>query len=269
MKRVLLISTIFAITSLFSDSVIISDERPTFQKRHTFNKTIKSEKPNKQSSSYHRKFKRDHHRYDKRYSSFNYDRDSYYDNEGYYYGYYDNSGYFFNNIFFEYNAQYSYHDRLYLRGYFQPHHKHRRVYRYHTVNNWNRVHCYREPNVIVSGYYYNSPSYYNGSRYNNQRHYQRDQGRVSHGRFSDNNSRRDYREAERRRDNFRSDYRNNYSNFNSRRGEYRSNSHRRDNGSLSRGRFSDKSNQRSSNRSYNRNSNHSNNKNRGHLQISK
>ena len=262
MKKILLISTIFALTSLFSDSVIISDERPTFQKRHSFNKNIDIQKNNPKASrsrkSSKRIFKRDHHRYDKRYRNFDYDRNSYYDEEGYFYGYYDNTGYFFNNIFFEYNAQYSYYDRLYIRGYFQPHHHHRRVYRYHNVNNWNRVHCYREPNVIVEGYYYDSPIYYGGSsHYNDTKYYEMDHGRVTHGRFSDHNSRRAYREVERRREDFRNDHRDNYSH--SRQGEYRSNSrrdnhrrdnHRRDNyrqnshrdhGHISRGRFSDKS----------------------------
>ena len=256
MQKILLISTIFALTSLFADSVIISDERPTFQKRHSFNKTIDIQIDSSTSSN--RTFRRDHHRYDKRYLNFDYDRNSYYDDEGYYYGYYDNTGYFFNNIFFEYNSEYSYHDRLYLRGFFQPHHHHRRVYRYHTVNNWNRVHCYREPNVIVEGYYYDT------------RYYERDHGRVTHGRFSDHNSRREYQEVERRREDFRNDYRNNYSH--SRRGEYRSHSRRRerhrrenyrensrrDHGHISRGRFSDKSSHRNHNKSSG-----------GHLSISK
>ncbi|CAA6799901.1 MAG: Unknown protein, partial [uncultured Sulfurovum sp.] len=57
-----------------------------------------------------RSFKADHHRYDKRYSTFDYDRHSYYNNDGYYYGYYDTTGYFFNNIFFSYNRNYSYND---------------------------------------------------------------------------------------------------------------------------------------------------------------
>ncbi len=255
MQKILLISTIFALTSLFSDSVIISDERPTFQKRHSFNKTIdiqiSSSKTSRNRKSSKQTFKRDHHRYDKRYLNFDYDRNSYYDDEGYYYGYYDNTGYFFNNIFFEYSVEYSYHDRIYLRGFFQPNHHHRRVYRYHNVNNWNRVHCYREPNVIVEGYYYDSPIYYGGSSYNDTRYYERDHSRVTHGRFSDHNSQREYQEVERRREDFRNDYRNSYSH--SRRGEYQSHSrdnHRRDNyrensrrdhGHISRGRFSDKS----------------------------
>lgn len=265
-KKIVLISTILTSTLLFSDSVIISDERPTFQKRHTFNKEIKEQKSSRKYSN--KKFRRDHHRYDKRYRSFDYDRDGYYNDEGFYYGYYDDSGYFYNNIFFEYNARYSYHDRVYRRGYFRPNYEQLRVYRYHTHNNWNRVHCYREPDVVVHGYYYDSPTYYRHS-YNNAhqtRYYdERDHGRVSHGRFSDHEDRRAYRQAENRRDDFREDNRyhqrrDNYRHRNNRREVHRDNRrHRRDHGHISRGRFSDKSS----------NKNHKNShKSNGYLRIS-
>jgi hypothetical protein len=106
-----------------------------------------------------RSFKKDHHRYDKRYSNFNYDRNGYYNDEGFYFGYYDTTGYFYNNIFFAYNSNYTYNDRHYRRGFFRVGHRHLRPYVYHSFNDWNRVHCYREPNVIVRGHYYNRNYY--------------------------------------------------------------------------------------------------------------
>ncbi len=101
-----------------------------------------------------KKFKKDDHRYEKEYRNFNYQQEGYYSDEGYYYGYYDNQGYFYNNIFFLYNNLYTHYDRMHHRGYFSPSHRHHRRYRYHSVNNWNRVHAYRDPNQIVYGYYY-------------------------------------------------------------------------------------------------------------------
>ncbi|HIP51615.1 MAG TPA: hypothetical protein EYG94_05945 [Campylobacterales bacterium] len=151
-------------------------------------------------------FKKDHHRYDKRYSNFDYDRNSYYNNDGYYYGYYDTTGYFYNNIFFDYDNTYTYNDRYYRRGHFRPGYNHRRHYVHHTFNDWNRVHCYREPNVIVSGHYYNRSHY--PQRYNN--HY-RSPSRMNvtrmNGRTSQNTS-RNY---------------NNRSNYSNRNNSYRSN----------------------------------------------
>jgi len=120
-------------------------------------------------------FKSDHHRYNKRYSNFNYDTEGYYNDDGYYFGYYNNSGYFFNNIFFAYNRNYTYNDRRYRRGFFRHGHHHHRRYIYHTFNDWNRVHCYREPNIIVRGHYYDR-AYYPRSHYrsnNYQSHYDR------------------------------------------------------------------------------------------------
>jgi len=133
-------------------------------------------------------FKSDHHRYDKRYRNFNYEREGYYNDEGLYFGYYDTRGYFYNNIFFAYNRNYSYNDRRYRRGFFRRGHQHHRPYVHHTFNDWNRVHCYREPNVIVRGHYddphyyptnshtnvvhnhyYNSPSRYNNPHHNHVR----------------------------------------------------------------------------------------------------
>lgn len=106
----------------------------------------------------HKTFKKDHHRYDKRYQNFNYDDDGYYNNDGYYYGYFDRRGYFFNNIFFTYNDEYTYSDRQYRRGYFRPHYTHHRRHHYHHDNHWNREHCYRQPNhIVVYEHYYEQP----------------------------------------------------------------------------------------------------------------
>ena len=131
-------------------------------------------------------FKADHHRYDKRFQDFDYDNNSYYNNDGYYYGYYNRNGYFYNNIFFTYNNLYTYDDRRYRRGYFIPRHHHHRAYRYHRVNDWNRVHCYREPNQMVNGHYYDQRYYPNRYRDNARmtmpkRHYNINQ---SHSRSS-------------------------------------------------------------------------------------
>lgn len=99
-------------------------------------------------------FRDDDHRYDKRYRNFNYDRYGYYDNYGYYFGYFDRVGYFFNNIFFLYDSNYTYYDRLHRRGNFRPNHPHFRKYRYSKVNNWNQDHRYRNDNERIYGHYY-------------------------------------------------------------------------------------------------------------------
>jgi len=111
-------------------------------------------------------FREDHHRYDKRYAHFDYENQGYYNDDGYYYGYYDNRGYFYNNIYFTYNNLYTYDDRCHRRGHFSYGYHHRRHYRYHRRNDWNQVHCYREPNVMVRGHYYDR-SYYPRTRYYN------------------------------------------------------------------------------------------------------
>ena len=139
-----------------------STQTPTYTKSYT--KTVV---PNSSVTNSHT-FKSDHHRYDKRYQNFDYDNQGYYNDDGYYYGYYDNRGYFYNNIFFTYSRLYSYDDRRYHRGQFLPRHHHHRTYRHHRINDWNRIHCYREPDHIVYGHYYDR-SYYPR---NHSRHYQ-------------------------------------------------------------------------------------------------
>ena len=127
----------------------------TMQPKAKMNRLTTRITPKKVKSS----FRKDSHRYDKRYSNFDYENNGYYNDEGYYYGYYDNRGYFYDNIFYVYDNQYTYYDRRHHLGYFAYSHHHHRPYVYHSFNNWNRVHCYREPNVIVYGHYY-EPTYY-------------------------------------------------------------------------------------------------------------
>jgi len=50
--------------------------------------------------------------------AYRYDRASFYDNEGYYYGYFNRSGYFFEDVFYRYDRSYSYRDRVKGRGLF-------------------------------------------------------------------------------------------------------------------------------------------------------
>ena len=96
----------------------------------------------------------DDHRYDNRYKNFDYNRNGYRDDFGYFYGYFDKVGYFYNNIFFTYDSRYTYYDRLHHRGYFKHNHPHYREYRYHKNNDWNRTRNYREVNKPIYGAYY-------------------------------------------------------------------------------------------------------------------
>ncbi len=182
---------------------------------------IKQEKKTLKRKS-NKSFKKNHHKFDKRYRDFNYERQGYYNNDGYYYGYYDQRGYFFDNVYFEYDSRYTYDDRHALRGHFQPRHSHQRVYHYYDYNNWNRTHCYREPKVIVREYYNSEPRYYNPPP---ERHYHyrpRDNGRIREGNL-----------RQERRDQYRN--------------EHRYNRHPRDTGHITHGRFRDKSIKRNKN----------------------
>ena len=107
-------------------------------------------------------FRSDDHRYDNRYKNFDYNRNGYRDDFGYFYGYFDRVGYFYNNIFFTYDSRYTYYDRLHHRGYFKPNKVHYRTYRYHDHNDWNRKHQFREVNKPIYGAYYDK-------NYNKQR----------------------------------------------------------------------------------------------------
>ena len=151
MLRVILIGFILLSVNIIADNhlgAIVSngEESTTIINSRGIKKDIKNHN--------YRGFRKDDHRYDRRYRNFDYNRYGYYNDDGLYFGYFDRHGYFFNNIYFEYNSRYPYQDRLYRRGYFSPHSHHYRRYIYYSDNDWNRVHRYREPNEIVYGYYY-------------------------------------------------------------------------------------------------------------------
>ncbi len=50
--------------------------------------------------------------------AYQYDRASFYDNEGYFYGYFNRHGYYFEDVFYRYDRYYSYRDRIRGRGLF-------------------------------------------------------------------------------------------------------------------------------------------------------
>lgn len=117
----------------------------------------------------------DDHRYNNRYKNFNYRKNAYYDDYGYYFGYFDRKGYFFNNIFFLFDSRYTYHDRLHKRGYFRPNHAHYRPYKHHKINNWNKIHKYRDLNRPIYGHYYekNKTRYYKHRKSKSDYHHRR------------------------------------------------------------------------------------------------
>jgi hypothetical protein len=236
MKKILVISS-FIFSALFADNSLGTPlSTPVLKPQHeikSYNKNVDNTPKAKPTYS-KRKFRKDDHRYDKRYNNFDYETHGYYNDEGYYYGYYDTTGYFYNNIFFTYNNRYTYYDREHLRGYFQPYHQHYRVYEYHRRNNWNRVHRYREPNCIIYGHYYDRPSYRNSYRsnsnyynnstrhYNNDRRYSRDTARMhtnrnsTYRRESDQRDNHYINDTPRYNEHRNSNYRNqNHSNHNS------------------------------------------------------
>ncbi len=215
MKKILFISSVL-ITSLLADNSLgtpitnntidkvitkqtittetIAKQTPSKTYTKSYTKTVVPTSNNVTDSH---SFKSDHHRYDKRFQDFDYNNEAYYSDDGYYYGYYDDTGYFYNNIFFTYSNVYTYNDRRYRRGYFIPRHHHHRTYRHHIVNDWNRVHCYREPDHIVYGHYYDHRYY--PSRYRDnarmtvpRRNYNRDYNHRSYNNSRNYNSSRSY-----------------------------------------------------------------------------
>ena len=50
--------------------------------------------------------------------AYRYDRASFYDNQGYYYGYFNRDGYYFEEVFYRYDRYYTYKDRIRGRGLF-------------------------------------------------------------------------------------------------------------------------------------------------------
>jgi len=181
MRNMLLLSILFS-SVLLADSSLEEEISVSVEKllKDIIEETIPSKKitntetnltKNLPSSNLKKRFRRDHHRYDKRYAHFDYEHQGYYNDDGYYYGYYDRDGYFYNNIYFTYNNLYTYEERSHRRGRFASRYHHHRRYRYHRRNDWNRVHCYYEPNAMVRGHYYTSyPSNYYGSDENHYRH---------------------------------------------------------------------------------------------------
>ena len=154
-------------------------------------------------------FRSDDHRYDNRYRNFDYNRNGYRDDFGYFYGYFDRVGYFYNNIFFTYDSRYTYYDRLNHRGYFKPNAGHYRTYRYHDHNDWNRKHQFREVNKPIYGAYYDRN--YNKQRivekqYNNKKEYENrnnsnHQNDRNYKEQKSNEKQRDYRNNSNQQDN--------------------------------------------------------------------
>lgn len=89
----------------------------------------------------HRPLYRDHqrtnsqrgYRYTKRgwTLAYRYDRASFHDSEGYYYGYFNRYGYFFEDVFYRYDRYYSHRDRLKGRGLFDGRYYMPANYRYY------------------------------------------------------------------------------------------------------------------------------------------
>ena len=53
--------------------------------------------------------------------AYQYDRASFYDDEGYFYGYFNRHGYYFEDVFYRYDRYYTYRDRVRGRGLFGRH----------------------------------------------------------------------------------------------------------------------------------------------------
>ena len=65
------------------------------------------------------------------YLAFRYDRASFYDQNGYYYGYFNRYGYYFEDIFYRYDRYYSYRNRVRGRGLFDHRYYMPANYRYY------------------------------------------------------------------------------------------------------------------------------------------
>lgn len=142
-------------------------------------------------------FRSDDHRYDNRYRDFDYNRNGYADDFGYYYGYFDRTGYFYNNIFFLFDNGYTYYDRLHRRGHFDSHHPHYRKYKFDKRNDWNRSKNYRNDGEIIYGHYYDRP---NNQKPNNYRN-----APKQNNNYNEHNKKANYQNNDRKPDN-----RNNY-----------------------------------------------------------
>lgn len=150
-------------------------------------------------------FRSDDHRYDARYRSFDYDRNGYGDDYGYYYGFFDRTGYFYNNIYFLFDSRYTYYDRLHHRGFFDSHHPHYREYRYYKNNNWNKERNYRNDREPVYGHYYERSSIPAHNNYNQHDDRRKDDrksyDRDNRGNRDSNNPYYNYDNSQKRDDN--------------------------------------------------------------------
>ena len=152
-------------------------------------------------------FKSDDHRYDNRYRNFDYNRNSYADDFGYYYGYFDRTGYFYNNIFFLFDNGYTYYDRLHRRGHFDSHHPHYRKYKFDKKNDWNRSRNYRNDGEVIYGHYYDRPNNQKPNNYRNEP--------KQNNNYNEHNKKANYQNNDKRPDNRQNndrkpDNRNNY-----------------------------------------------------------
>lgn len=128
--------------------------------------------------------------YQPKYPDFNYNRDSYYNDDGLYFGFFNQRGYYINDIYFEYRDRYGYYDRVHRRGYFRPHIKHVRYYDYYQDRRNDYIDngdCYMEKH-----HYYNR--YPNYRRHHPYRNHYRDDARVVEHRYDN----KDYRQEEQR-----------------------------------------------------------------------
>jgi hypothetical protein len=152
-------------------------------------------------------FRSDDHRYDNRYRDFDYNRNGYADDFGYYYGYFDRTGYFYNNIFFLFDNGYTYYDRLHRRGHFDSHHPHYRKYKFDKRNDWNRSRNYRNDGEIIYGHYYDRPNNQKPNNYRNEP--------KQNNNYNEHNKKANYQNNDKRPDNRQNndrkpDNRNNY-----------------------------------------------------------
>lgn len=147
-------------------------------------------------------FRSDDHRYDNRYRNFDYNRNGYADDFGYYYGYFDRTGYFYNNIYFLFDSRYTYYDRLHHRGHFDSHRPHYREYRYHKNNDWNRTRNYRNDREPVYGHYYEKSN-------NQRRDYEKRDDRNDNRNYNQQNDNRNHKQHGNNKDSHgRDDYKN-------------------------------------------------------------
>jgi hypothetical protein len=194
MKKLILISLLTLGSSLFADSNI----------------GVRIQTPIGNNTTLDIGFRSDDHRYDNRYRNFDYRRNGYYDDFGYYFGYFDRYGYFYNNIYFTYDNRYTYYDRLNHRGYFKPNAGHYRTYRYHKKNDWNRKHQFREINKPIYGAYYDRnytkqrivEKQYNHKKENEKdyRNYPNQQKQKNYKEQKHNQEQRDYKNGRKSKD---------------------------------------------------------------------